>query len=333
VETNDYIRIFRKFQEHQASNEEILALINWLDDRKSFDSWADKEWMDASVNIDSQLQDKIYERIQQKIGAIAPKTELHKIQKSSSIRKLYIRFAQIAAVFALFFFIGLGYHWYKGLQKWSSTMNTIVASGNNTQFTLPDGSKVWLSGHSSLQYPNQFNGNFRKVILDGEAYFEVEHNTQNPFIVSTKDVNVRVTGTKFDVIAYSQEHTTEVVLASGSVNVYLSGKDESTAKKLKPNQMYILTKNHTETVQEVDASQFISWTKGFYDYNNETLLEISKRLENYYGVQIVCSPNVANLRSSGEIDLNKNISIAVNDLEMILSVKCQVKDSVYFFSK
>ena len=212
-------------------------------------------------------------------------------------------------------------------------MNTIAANGQNTQFTLPDGSKVCLSSRSSLQYPNQFNGNLRKVILNGEAYFEVEHNAQKPFIVSTKDINVRVTGTKFDVVAYPQEHSTEVILASGSVNVYLSGKDESTAKKLRPNQMYTLANNHTESVQEVDASQFTSWTKGAYDYNNETLQEISKRLERYYGAQIICSPDVAQLRSSGEIDLQENISTAMNDLEMILSVKCQVKNGVYYLSK
>jgi transmembrane sensor len=330
VETNDYIRIFRKFQNHQASRDEIWALINWLDDRTSFDSWANKEWADAPVDIDRELQNKIYERIQQKIGATTKRMEP---QKRSWSHKLYVRFAQVAAVLALLFLIGFGYHWYKGQQEWSSTMNTIAANGQNTQFTLPDGSKVWLSSRSSLQYPNQFNGNLRKVILNGEAYFEVEHNAQKPFIVSTKDINVRVTGTKFDVVAYPQEHSTEVILASGSVNVYLSGKDESTAKKLRPNQMYTLANNHTESVQEVDACQFTSWTKGVYDYNNETLQEISKRLERYYGAQIICSPDVAQLRSSGEIDLQENISTAMNDLEMILSVKCQVKNGVYYLSK
>ena len=85
--------------------------------------------------------------------------------------------------------------------------NYIVATpaGQRAQFVLPDGSKVWLNSSTQLSYRNSFWSKKRQVALVGEAYFEVVHNDDSPFIVSSKNIQARVLGTKFNVRARAEE--------------------------------------------------------------------------------------------------------------------------------
>ena len=70
-----------------------------------------------------------------------------------------------------------------------------VPAGQRAQITLADGTKVWLNANSKLVYPTSFKKGIRQVELDGEAYFDVKHNEDNPFVVGTKSMNVTVLGT------------------------------------------------------------------------------------------------------------------------------------------
>ena len=92
--------------------------------------------------------------------------------------------------------------------------------GTRTNFFLPDGSTGRLNGGSSLKFPTQFVGKVRDVKLTGEAYFDVIANPKKPFIVSTENIDVKVYGTTFNVMSYSDENITEVTLEKGKVEVF-----------------------------------------------------------------------------------------------------------------
>ena len=99
-------------------------------------------------------------------------------------------------------------------------MNTIkVPAGQRANLTLPDGTNVWLNARSEMRYPAVFTGNKREITLDGEAYFEVTHNEDKPFVVQTNKCNVEVLGTKFNVEAYSDSEDFCTSLMEGSVRV------------------------------------------------------------------------------------------------------------------
>ena len=98
--------------------------------------------------------------------------------------------------------------------------NTIeTPKGGKYQIVLPDGSKVWLNSVSSLHFPATFSGKIRNVELTGEAYFDIAKNPDMPFVVKTKDMNIQVTGTQFNVMAYQDENISATTLVEGSVNV------------------------------------------------------------------------------------------------------------------
>jgi len=108
-------------------------------------------------------------------------------------------------------------------------LNTVIVPyGKRTLITLSDNSKIWINSGSKLIYPAKFASDKREVYLDGEAIFEVSHNKNHPFYVVTRDMEVKVLGTVFNLSAYLDDNTTNTTLESGSVelkyknNSYLS---------------------------------------------------------------------------------------------------------------
>ncbi len=92
--------------------------------------------------------------------------------------------------------------------------------GGGYNLTLGDGSMVWLNAGSSLRFPVSFTDSTRQVYLEGEAYFQVSHNGK-PFIVTSGDMDVRVLGTSFNVLAYPDEQQLVTTLVEGSVRIDL----------------------------------------------------------------------------------------------------------------
>jgi len=156
--------------------------------------------------------------------------------------------------------------------------------GARIKFNLPDGSTGFLNSGSSLKYPVQFTSS-RKVWLSGEAWFDVAHDAEHPFVVRANKLNVEVLGTQFDVIAYNDDDSEEIVLNRGAVKV-LAGNG-STLSVLKPNQRLVLdVKKMTYRKEITEASQYLGWTKGMLVLRNEPMERVVKRLSRWYNVDI-----------------------------------------------
>lgn len=134
-------------------------------------------------------------------------------------RRAAARRWQLAAGLALL--LGAGFVFARmGLFKPQELVLTYASGTERRQVRLPDGSTAWLNAHSHLRYagagPAPAHG-LRAVQLTGEAYFEVQHNPDRPFVVSTATARVRVTGTAFNVRAYAAEDSVEVSVTHGRV--------------------------------------------------------------------------------------------------------------------
>lgn len=184
--------------------------------------------------------------------------------------------------------------------------------GARTKIKLPDGSDVWLNAGSKLNYDKNFDGDLREVYLAGEAYFDVVHNAQKPFIIHTSKIDVKVLGTQFNVKAYEEDKTTETSLIKGSVEVFLKN-DPSKKYLLKPNQKLVLS-NESLLVKEKPASvpgnvnpvtfnpkaeitelSYLndaktdvesSWTRNILSFEDEQFSEVAKKMERWYDVTI-----------------------------------------------
>ncbi|HLR00873.1 MAG TPA: FecR family protein [Sphingobacterium sp.] len=205
------------------------------------------------------------------------------------------------------------------LKENTSSYNQIITPfGKRSTIVFSDGTKVWLNAGSKLIYPSEFRNDKREIYVDGEIYIEVSEDKKRPFIVKTKETNVSVLGTKFNVSAYENDETKSVVLVSGAVSI--SSNTQGETFLLKPNQMYSNI-DGAYSVKNIDADKYVSWTKGLYQFESEKLKSIASRLGRYYGVKISCDTFTAELKCSGKLDLKDDLDKLLDELTKVLPIK------------
>jgi ferric-dicitrate binding protein FerR (iron transport regulator) len=159
-----------------------------------------------------------------------------------------------------------------------------VPIGQTVHITLPDGTEAWLSSRTKLHIPSRFNEKERAIDLNGEALFMVSENKEKPFTVRTKQYDIRVTGTRFNVFAYAESPLFRADLIEGSVLVY--NKDEAQkAVCLNPQETVSLQEDRlVKTASAFNHSRYTM--NGMYYFENTPFKEIIDCLELWYNVKI-----------------------------------------------
>lgn len=185
-----------------------------------------------------------------------------------------------------------------------------VPQGETRTVTLADGTVITAGSRTRITYPKEFTGTDRPVEIDGEAFFEVAHDKQHPFIVHANGFDVTVLGTKFNVNSYKGA-TAEVALLEGAVQI----SNESGTLRLRPNQVATISNGHIQSLQECQAEDYTSWQKGYINLNGETMPRILQRLNRYYGTNLICSRDADTTRQFyGKLILQKDIHSVVGSL-------------------
>lgn len=194
------------------------------------------------------------------------------------------------------------------------SLNTInIPRGGQYTVTLSDGTKVWLNSESSLTYPVAFGGAERKVILKGEAYFEVSKNEQKPFIAQTDHAEVYVLGTHFNINAYKDEKNVKVTLLEGSVRLS-AGPDKAL---LTPGEQGIVELSHAGIERKkVNVNQVMAWKAGYFIFRNNTIQDIMRQIERWYDVEVVYEGDIPKGTFGGTYSRNKDIHELLKGLEL-----------------
>ncbi|MGX5856958.1 FecR family protein [Dyadobacter jiangsuensis] len=190
--------------------------------------------------------------------------------------------------------------------------NTLVVPyGKRSVLTLADGTRIWLNSGSKLVYPSHFDKGLREVYLEGQAYFSVTHAEDAPFYVHTKDMEVKVLGTEFDVSAYDDDPYTATVLTKGSVELTTQRQTLFGSKKtqITPGTRAVFDQDQAVLqTQQVDVQQYISWKDGYLALNVAPLSEIIKKLSRYYRVDIeLKQPKLAGVKFGGDLILQDDV--------------------------
>ena len=157
-----------------------------------------------------------------------------------------------------------------------------------SELTLPDGTHVWLNSGSKLSYPRMFEGEIREVILDGEGYFDVVHNSDYPFVIQTPhNVEIRVKGTSFNLSAYADDDAAEIALVEGVVDILR--KDTREKVTVKPRESVRAGKGEVsfEVKKGINTSMYTAWLLGTLTFDDTPMCEMTRRLERWYGVTII----------------------------------------------
>ena len=204
----------------------------------------------------------------------------------------------------------------------------IVPLGKRSMLTFAEGSKIWVNAGTRVVYPVAFDKKVREIYVDGEAYLEVARNDNSPFVVKTKDLDVEVLGTSFNITAYEKDTHPKIVLVSGSVKINRENEKETI---LSPNEMFTFDQGKP-MVKKVNPYDYISWKDGIYQYRSETLDVIIMRLSRYYGKKIECTPNVMGLKCSGKLDLKDDLSQVLNGIAKTAPISCGFENGEYIIT-
>jgi len=208
-----------------------------------------------------------------------------------------------------------------------SLVQIVMPYGKQTNLQLPDGTTVFLNSGSRISFPVTFEGAFRNVYLIGEAYFKVSENKEQPFIVHTPDIEVTVTGTEFNVSAYSDDSFTQTVLVSGSVNVNKKGLFNRKISVEPGESAYFDKSEGSISVDEVDTDQFTSWIHGYIICQNDPLSAVMRKLERFYNRNIEIEQDLNAISFSGKLDLKEDIGLVLSSVGYASSVKYEIKDN------
>ncbi len=232
--------------------------------------WELSEAYEPSVVPDME---QAWSKIAQNIDTPQTRTTRPKSTRHS----LYHMVWKVAAVAVLLF--GLAFFWYN---TQNTAYNTLIADQNNTSIELEDGSKLWLTKGSRIQFPEHFSSKRRKVKLTGRAFFDIQKDSK-PFIIETPNAQVRVLGTSFEVDT-DLDHTA-VTVATGRVALQSkrSGKEVQLQAYQKAN--YRVDARQI-SVEKSNYLNELAWHTGKLHFENTPLSEVLNTLSEHFSTEI-----------------------------------------------
>lgn len=291
--SEDIYALIAKFLTAQLSEEETAKLDEWkLANRENLHEYNDFIFLWAQSGS---------LKMQEPINQLKAQNAIRKKAGIFPSRKRWISWAvQAAAVVVLsLVFSGI----YNSLNHKNSNQTLAnnssllvyqeikAAYGTQAKVELSDGTKVFLNSGSKLRFPQTFaNQQQRKVELDGEGYFEVTKNKEQPFIVEASQLNIKVLGTKFNVDAYADNSSVSVALVEGSVILQENtGNENKELMHLSPNQVATLNPaDRTLSKTDVpDLYKYTAWINGRIVFYGDPIQTVVKKLSKWYNVDIV----------------------------------------------
>ena len=295
----------------------------WSESSKpAYELDTEQAWKRLASDIDE------LEKNSKKFDQVLSERKVYKYRRTRDFRyKIATTAAAAIAIIVASFFV------YTNYSKMTSQPNKELAkkeitagAGERAIYTLRDGSKVVLHADSRIEIPLSFNKNKRELYLEGEAYFEVTHNKNKPFIVNAENSFTRVLGTKFLVMAWPDEkNEVDVIVTEGRVALGA----ESQKDVNNPNEA-VITKNQRghisqtgipEVTTSVDVNWQMGWVEGKLTFENKPLSEIIPKLETWYAIDIkTTSDQIGNKKLTAEIDYTQPMDEVLKGIALSLDL-------------
>ncbi len=291
--TDRFYELSVKRLSSEISKAESEELNNYLKEAKTLEAYLEmeKSWNEITVPANNIFDsNRAFSRLEQRIEAW-------------EARQNRFSLTRIAASIALLIGLGVG-SWFTYNQLFTDKMELVqTATGERNTIHLSDGTLVELNVNSFLEYPSDFKGDERSVILKGEAYFKVARDKSKPFKVSTNDITTTVLGTQFNIRSYPEDSLIAVSLLEGSVKV----ESRSGTAVLEPlEQATINMKENKFEIAPFDSLATVAWLSNTLLFKNTTMRKIALELKRVYGLDIVFEDSaLARLTVSGRFKNEK----------------------------
>jgi transmembrane sensor len=319
MQKEECIELIERYIHNQTDQDEVKRLNIRIKNNQEISSWLEQEINTSPSTMDNDVQARIFRNIENQID-IKDKTG-----KAEQNHFQLTKWLRVAAMFVLPVITAVAMNFYRSPDKTiPGQLVVAVERGQKANITLPDGSKVWLNSQSRLTYSTNFNVKQRELQLDGEAYFEVAHNPDKPFIVRSNDISVRALGTAFGVKAYNEDLLISSILMKGKVLV--TTPDGETI--LKPNERIMYDKTTHKKLQSTvtNATDFTGWIHNELRFEDESLADIAKTVQRIYNVDVVfASERLKYQRYTGTIN-NNSLENVLNIISLTSPVSFQINN-------
>ena len=322
-----------KFLKGELSKEESQQVQDWLAEdanQKLAREMLGHVWSGNSIQLKNKKPD-----FEQLLGQVHHKINLRQLKEKEAIapkRKLQRSiplFYRIAAILIVPLFMASLWLFLSNNhifdQREIAQRQIYTKPGTVTQIELPDGSKVWLNDGTTIHYPEKFTGKQRRLFVDGEAYFEVKKDPLHPFIVENPMMNTVVTGTKFNLNAYSDDHYFEATLVEGKIHLEKDNKQYI----LDPSQQVRYNAINGQVVRkEVNALIYSSWIDGKLTMEDEPLSDAIKKLGRWYNVNFVIKDQDLDKYLLTATFKNEKLEQTLQNIAYALPVKFSVQEKI-----
>lgn len=208
-------------------------------------------------------------------------------------------------------------------------ITTTVPVGEIMTFRLPDGTKIVANSRSIVKYPEKFTNDTRDIYTKGEVYLEVAHDKEHPFIVHSDGFDLKVLGTKFNIVNYNG-HYSNVVLVEGAVEVTTKSRDKVT---MRPNQLLNVSGGKLDGLKNVDTSQYTSWMNGIMNLHGDNIHQVVSRINDYYGTEIGVQENISGTPLYGKMVYQKDVDKVLKAINAIVGTKVSVVNGKVYLTK
>ncbi len=290
--------LYIKFLNNKCTTEELKEIVQWINSEASgeeskqwsFENW--KSFCEDTIAGDDEKFRELFDKIQKRIDKKTKKERQPQSRKSV----LMTWMTQAAAIlfiplFAFFLYIVSQKEFvpHEFTQLTVDTMEVISPVGSRTVLQLSDGTKVHLNYGSKLKYPQTFTGDTREVTLVGEGYFDVARNPEMPFVVKAGIINVKASGTAFNVLAYGDGDVIQITLVEGKVALEkkLQEGQHIGLGKMEPGQhVNYNVKTGSIKCTKGNVEKYTAWKEGKMIFDETPITEVAQQLKRKYNVDI-----------------------------------------------
>lgn len=310
--------LLAKFLTGEASPEEAIAVNDWIEASEKNKTHFDQiknAWL-LCVEIDGSSVNKNLEWTKLYASINRPKT---------STGKWTIGY-KIAASILLIIGVGTIGYLFKPTPLQLPAWNVKQTSNEVANLNLPDGSAVTVNRNSVIEWPNKPTSNVREVRLKGEAFFDVSHNPEKPFVVSTDEVKIKVLGTVFNVMN-SASGSVETEVIRGKVMMYTSSKQIIIDGGMKG--VYDKATRELRLVK-LESENNVAYATHVLTFKSISLKEVCDHLGKTYGVQFFFENKKVEQCTLTSAYSNKSLSFIMDVISESLGITYQIKgNSVY----
>ncbi len=202
----------------------------------------------------------------------------------------------------------------------------ISPSRTITTLTLSDGSIVELNANSSLRYPDPFPPDQRVVYLEGEAYFNVESESDRTFIVRSGSLKTTVLGTEFNVKYMKELDRVDVALVEGSVSVEPSvGNHQKSEIILEPDQWIRYAGSDGLLGIQNGVENRLLWRDGILEFEEKNMLEVASTLEYWYGIDIEVEGESAKVKEVTGTFRDVSLEHVLETLKFVVGIEYEMQ--------